>query len=1227
MRLTCCVFACLLLICFGAYAQSDRGTITGTISDPAGAMVPNAPIEAKNTETGAVFKTASSDTGNYTLAQLPVGAYQLSVSAPGFKQFVRTGITVLVAQTLRIDVKLEVGNITETVTVNADAPLLKTESGELSHVISSDRVDNLPLLSIAGGMRDSYAVVNLIPGAQQMAVPGGIFGTLRVNGMPGGSLALRIEGQDATQQTWSAAYGMSQPSFDSIEETAIQTSNYAAEFGQVGGGMFNMTMRSGTNALHGSAFEYMRNETLFNAYQPFNHQRPRDRRHDFGFNVGGPVYLPKLYDGKDKTFFFWSFEQNRLNTGMDVWRTVPSTAYRNGDFSASTLYTGKVLGQDVLGRNIMDGAIYNPRTTRPAVGLDGKTYTVRDPFMGCDGNHPNVICTTDPNSPSYAQLDPVALKLQAAIPAPTVAGTFNNYHSAYQNKTVNSIYSLKMDHNLSSKIKISGYWSLNDQYVPFPDGFAPPLTTERDLWETAHTARINIDYTLSPTKLLHLGGGFMHFVFWDPTPGFGTWDSLKELGLPGTSKGVYPTIMNIYQNQGGGMVSTSGQGNSFGPVAQQKQWEQKPTGTVSLNWVKSNHTYKFGAELRVESFPATATTPSNGWFYFSPAQTALPYLNTTTYGGGNIGFPYASFLLGQVNNGETGLESHFHIGKHSLAFFAQDSWKVTPRLTIDYGLRYDYQTYLRSDGRLPSFGYQTPNPNYGNLPGAVIFERNGRPDFASNYPYAFGPRLGLAYQITPKTVFRAGIGISYSQTAYLEMWTLRMGSDIRYGPATTFGAPISLLKDGAPITPVWPNYDPGQAPVSPGANFMTSIDRHAGYPPKTVMWSIGLQRELSKDMSLEVSYVGNRGVWWNSPGVLTDPNRVTPAILAKHNMSIGNMDDGLLLISDFDSVSPAVKAAKNLAAPYAGFHGTVSQALRPYPQFGSIFVLWAPLGNTWYDSLQMKLTKRMSHGLDLTASYTFQKELTIGTETQDTAFEVNPAIINLNNLRDNKVISASSVPHRLVIAGTYTTPRPNVNRFLATAAKDWRIGFYLVYQSGMPILAPIAGNFPNPAAMLSLCAPFSVLGGCNTSPYFNAPASFANRIPGVSLYTQDINSHYDPSRTPILNAAAWEQPPGAQFGKGSGYYNDYRYRRAPTENLSLERIFRLGKEGTRTLSVRAELSNAFNRTRIPVPWNMFSFVPPTYDANGNLASGFGSTSNYINAGGQRSGQLVARINF
>ena len=262
MRSWLTVICCLLLIASGAWAQSDRGTITGTITDISDAILPGAPVEAENIETGAVYQAISTETGVYTLAQLPVGTYQVSTSVEGFKKFVQTGITVMVAQTLRIDIQLEVGGVEDVITVTADAPLLQTESAELSHNIPRERMDELPMLS-AVGMRDPFQAVNLMPGTAGTGA-----GAMRINGMPGFTMSLRIDGQDATQNIWTNAYGMSIPSVDSVEETAIQTSSFAAEYGQAGGGILNMTMRSGTNQLHGSLFEYFRNEAL-NAYPPY----------------------------------------------------------------------------------------------------------------------------------------------------------------------------------------------------------------------------------------------------------------------------------------------------------------------------------------------------------------------------------------------------------------------------------------------------------------------------------------------------------------------------------------------------------------------------------------------------------------------------------------------------------------------------------------------------------------------------------------------------------------------------------------------------------------------------------------------------------------------------------------------------------------------------------------------------------------------------------------------
>src|ERR1700744_515362 len=319
-----------LLYALSAFAQSGRGTITGTISDPAGAVVPNAPAGVKNVQTSAAYTGASSGTGNYTIAELPTGTYTLTVTAPGFKKYVQENILIPVSQTVRVDALLQVGAASDSITISSEAPILKTESGELSHNVTGQNLEELPVLQLgtsATGLRNPYAELNLIPGTTYLPDS-----AIRVNGMPSNTQSMRIEGQDATTglfytQSWT------QPSVDAIQEVAIQTSNYAAEFGQAGGGVFNTTMRSGTNQYHGSAYEYFTNEAL-NASQPFVNQKPRTRQNDFGGTFGGPVRIPKVYNGTNKTFFFFSYEQNtNIQIINDIENTVPTLLMRQGNFS------------------------------------------------------------------------------------------------------------------------------------------------------------------------------------------------------------------------------------------------------------------------------------------------------------------------------------------------------------------------------------------------------------------------------------------------------------------------------------------------------------------------------------------------------------------------------------------------------------------------------------------------------------------------------------------------------------------------------------------------------------------------------------------------------------------------------------------------------------------------------------------------------------------------------
>ncbi|HEY6341380.1 MAG TPA: carboxypeptidase-like regulatory domain-containing protein [Bryobacteraceae bacterium] len=433
----------VLVVCLGtsltavAFGQSDRGTITGTISDPGGAILANTPVQAKHVETGTVYQAASSATGNYTLSELPTGTYEITITAQGFKNFVRQNIILPVGQTIRIDATLQVGSVSESVVVSDVAPLLKTESGELSHNVSIQTLDNLPVFQTGSnasvsGIRNPYSAVEEIPGSASFATGEGLAG-LRINGNPSNTQSMRIEGQDATNN-WYYYQSMTQPSVEAIQEFSVQTSNFAAEFGRVGGGLFNATMKSGTNQFHGSAYDYFANEAL-NAGTPFTSNghggllRPVNRRNDWGATFGGPVYLPKLYNGHDKLFFFFNFEQFLQTTVTNnVSTTIPTLAYRTGNFQQAL--TGAVIGTDPLGRTLYANTIYDPASTFLTNGLQE-----RNPF-------PN-------NTIPPTELDPVALRIQSLIPPPTSSGLVNNYEPTYRNPRDTFIPSLKLDDSLS----------------------------------------------------------------------------------------------------------------------------------------------------------------------------------------------------------------------------------------------------------------------------------------------------------------------------------------------------------------------------------------------------------------------------------------------------------------------------------------------------------------------------------------------------------------------------------------------------------------------------------------------------------------------------------------------------------------------------------------------------------------------------------------------------------
>jgi hypothetical protein len=1222
----------LFFVASMAFAQSDRGTITGTVTDSSGAVIASVPLQAKNTVTGVAYDGATSTTGNYTISELPAGSYEISLSAPGFKKYTRSGLTVEVAQVLRVDIALEVGAATESVTVSAAASLLNTETGDVRHDIRTETLDDLPVLGIgasqagSAGIRNPNAMVNLIPGTFFIANA-----EVRVNGAPDNTQSFRIEGQDASNTGTPGVAAQTQPSVDAIQEIAIQTSNYAAEYGQAGGGVFNLTMKSGGNQFHGSGYDYFINEDLNANQNETGSPRPRNRRNDYGVTIGGPVWIPKVYNGHDKTFFFFNFEQFREALGIIQSETVPTAAYRTGDFTTAipanaapigTLYPG--------GPSIFQGEIFDPASS--ATASNGTVY--RTPF-------PN-------NMIPPSRFDPVAVAIQNLFPAPMNGGIVNNFVPNIPTTRVTEIPSVKLDQVVGNNGRLSFFYQRTQTTAPISatfgqiDGLPDPLATNLGTFQNAPLYRLNYDYTLSPTLLLHLGAGYRSNYFFVPSVNeegtVPSYNAATGVGLKGGLTNIFfPPFSNLCS--GGTVSSCAGQGGmmNFGSAAYATNISQVPSFNASLTKVRGNHTYKAGAEIRFEGYPSHVQANTSGSYGFSPNQTG-PYASGSALGGSNPpGFAYASFLLGLVNNVSINNPIDPRLGKKVFGAYVQDSWKVTRKITVDYGLRYDYSTYLQEEyGRNPYFSPTTPNPALGGILGAVEFEGSGpghcNCNLAKNYPWAFGPRLGVAYQFTPKTVFRSGFGIIYSTTESNNNANTTIPSSAS-GSATTssLGLPITTLSQGIAAVPSvypqpYPNLNPSQFNTTGNpttTNVPMFLDPNAGRPARQYQWSAGIQREIYKDLVLDVSYIGNRGIWWYAPA-LSNINEINPATLAADGLNLNSPADQALLAGPLSAAE-----SRGFKAPYPSFplSQSLAQSLRPFPQFGTILDYWAPLGDTWYEALQVKATKRFSHGVTFVSTFAKQKTLTIGTERDANPGTNGNALTNdVFNRQNDKYISEFDQPLVFNISLTYVTPKIGGNRIVSWLVRDFTYGMFLQYASGLPIQAPFANAQPGQPSLNSLL--FDQIPGGPVGS-----GTFANRVPGQPLYTvSNLNcSCYNPSTTFVLNPAAWVNPPAGQFGTSAAYYNDYRTQRRPTENMNLGRTFRIKERYT--LNIRAEFSNIFNRLFWNNPTATNAQASQLRAPNGNAVSGFGyvNTTTFSQSSGAnilpRQGVLVARFTF
>jgi len=996
------------------HGQGNLGGLSGTVIDSSGAAVPGARITLKSQATNQVTSVESSDSG-FTLRGLPPGTYNLEVEKTGFRKVVRQGVGILTATQSDIVITLDVGSTTDAVTVSSSTIALQTSSPEVSTVLQRQTLLDLPIqigsgasTTAASGRRQPETFIFLTPG-----VVGTQWGK-SINGSPEFGQEILIDGISAQLASNPGFLAQTSPPYESIEEFKVQNTLFPAEYGR-GFGVINYTLRSGTNTFHGGLFEFLRNDKL-DARPFFNRTRPTVRFNEYGGNFGGPVIIPKLYNGKDRTFFNFNYSGLRNSPPLPGnLISMPTADFLRGDFSRHVDSAGAVL------------PIFDPATTT----ADG----TRTPFPG------NIIPTN--------RLSRVARNTTPLLPGPDLPSYFNNFLARNANPVSDDIWSLKADHLISSAQRLSFVvWrSTNIQSVNSVLGRNNgPLGP----WFTADTRgsnyRTNYDLTVTPTLLFHAGYGYTGS---NPTRQRDSRkgnETIQLPGIPADSPG-FPTF-TVNNTYGGLEIGNSAQQPNDPSANISHAW------VSSLSWIKGRHQLKAGGEGRLMKFVNFAGT-QNGGLSGSYVFNNLSTSSLTDPRFVQLGNGWASFLLGEVFSGSR----FFPMGERTVqnefyAYYIDDIWRVSKKLTLTLGFRHEIPTTVRDTaGRQSSFDPALANPGANNLPGALRFFGDR---IVPNYYGQLSPRVGLAYTINPKTVIRTGFGIFYSpgNATQIGQFPGRYNAGFTFPqafPNTTNGrVPAFNMDQGVPaFTGTLPNKD---ATLLNGAtiDFMNPGANKAGY---TNSWTFNLQRELPGNFLLDVGYVGSRSL--RLPSGLENLNQV----------DIGNLRLGNLLNGD---VASAAAVAAGIRLPYPGFRGSVAQSLRPFPQYTGINNLAQPTGFSNYHSLQTRMQRRYSNGLSMLLSYTLSKTLVHGAGYSNREIDAaGGAPLDTRNRDIERRLAPFDRQHVAIASWTYELPFGKGKKMLANAprvvdilAGGWQLNGIHNFRTGAPVFIGGGGAIP-----------------------------------------------------------------------------------------------------------------------------------------------------------------------
>jgi hypothetical protein len=1154
--------ALLLLLCGSSpllAQRSDRGVIGGVVTDDQAAPLVGATVTVHNDATGVETVLVTNDSGAYTTGTLVLGPYTVKVNLSGFKSAVTSGINLRGGDVIRHDVTLQVGQLTETVDVVSDEGLNVTQP-DVSHKVDEKYYKDLPILT-AADVRLAESVLLMQPGYLPMTPNGDpMFRGSQFNSRINGGQARAVENFfDGGAFGYASGHQGSQesaPPVDAIQEVTVITTTYSAQYGHTSGGFIEYTSKSGTNKYHGSAYSHLASDAL-NTQGFFKLPKTPIDNKNWGATLGGPIF-------KNKTFFFLNADWTRFRSGTleGFGNTTPIDPFKAGDFSA--LLTTNRIGTDVLGRPIFGGQIFNPATTRTVNGVP-----VRDAYPG------NIIPAGDPMRSA------VAARYAALMVHPDRPGLSNNVagNPAGDQTWVLDARNilLRLDHNFSPSFKgmISGYY--NNRPSVRNCGGAQGCEVANDPLSASAS---NTDY---------IGEGFTQRIYtahahsqWDwiinnnlISHSTVAWDRWYMGGSSLSAGANWPERLWGSQQQSGLILGDAGppQVNFAGNI---------PYNTVGLSWpsfgfekndrwqfstdlayVRGKSTLKAGFEYRHHAFPhkGWAVGGAAGNFDFNRLETG-----GYDAAGNNLsqtGDPFASFLLGQVHASNQNIYAQPTWNEAYLSPWINAEYKLSPKLTLTAGLRLDYQTArTEQNDEYSTFDPNTPNPGAGGRLGAVIFAgdgtgRTGSRTFESPKWDAWGPRAGFAYRANDKTMIRGGYGMYYAGVAFSQFTgdpNLGFASNPTAANVTNGLSPAFLLDNGFPQSNI--TFPPFINPTIANGGGVPAVSPDGETLPRFQNWSLTLERRLTKNIMLDVSYLGNKGsrLNHNAQRAGLDYNMNDPAVLAL-GAAVLNSPIG----------SPLAQQA-GIRSPYPGFVGSVAQALRKYPQYQTIDWRGLPLGRSLYQALELVVEQRLSHGLQYRVGYTYSRLKNNGAESGQGNEGINGGVQDpINWDTADYGLSLDDTPHVALVGFTWDIASGASNSWEGakkTFLGGWNLSGIFRYESGRPLRITMNND----------------LGGL----LFNTEKR-PNRVGGDAVTN---NGDFDPLTDNFFNTNGWQDPGPLQFGNAQRADGTVRGFKVFNEDLTVSKSFPL--KGDFRMRFEASVGNIFNRTTFCAPNTNFS---------------------------------------